>query len=70
LVIAKKQELESLIPQLSETDYLVIGTLDRKDWVQGDKGSLSSAEIMERMYIFKMEWEFDITPAGWYPDDD
>ena len=70
LIIAKKQELESLIPQLGEIDYLVIGTLDRKDWVQGNKGSLSSAEITERMYIFKTEWEFEIIPAGWYRDDD
>lgn len=70
LIIAKKQELESLIPQLSEVDYLVIGTLDRKDWVEGNKGSISSSEIIERMYIFKKEWEFEIIPAGWYPPDD
>ena len=29
LIIAKKQELEFMIPQLGETEYLVIGTLDR-----------------------------------------
>ena len=70
LIIAKKQELESLIPQLSKNDYLVIGTLDRQDWVQGNKGSLSPAEIAERMYVFKAEWEFEVIPAGWYPSED
>ncbi len=73
LIIAKKQEIESLIPQLSQTDYLVIGTMDRKDWVEGvegNMGSLSPAEIMERMYLFKKEWDFEVIPAGWYPADD
>ncbi len=70
LIIAKKQELESLISQLNENDYFVIGTMDRKDWVQGEKGSLSTSETMERIYEFRKEWEFGIIPAGWYPKDD
>ena len=67
LIIAKKQEIESLIPELSKTDYLVLGTMDRQDWVQGNKGSLPPAEMMERMYLFKKEWDFEVIPAGWYP---
>ena len=70
LIIAKKQQLESLIPQLSENNYFVMGTMDRKDWVQGDQGSLSPIEIMKRMYEFKKEWSFKVIPAGWYPADD
>jgi hypothetical protein len=74
LIITKKQEIESFLalalPQLSSNDYLVIGTLERQDWVQGNKGSLSPPGIMERVYIFKDVWDFEVRPAGWYPSDD
>jgi hypothetical protein len=74
LIIAKKQEIESFLalalPQLSNNDYLVLGTLERQDWVQGNKGSLSPSEMMERMYIFKTVWDFEVRPAGWYPAED
>jgi hypothetical protein len=70
LIIAKKQELESLIPQLSQNDYLVMGTLERQDWHQGNQGSLPPSEIANRMYIFKDIWDFEVIPAGWYPAED
>jgi hypothetical protein len=74
LIIAKKQEIESFLalalPQLSNNDYLVIGTLDRQDWVQGNKGSFSPSEMIDRMYIFKTVWDFEVRPAGWYPAED
>ena len=35
-IVAKKQEIESFlvlaVPQLSKDNYLVIGTVERKDW--------------------------------------
>jgi len=75
LIIAKKQELESLMAAgLSQTnsqiignDYLVIGTLERKDWKAGSRGSLSTQEIVERMSVFKDQWSFEVIPPGWYP---
>ncbi len=70
LIIAKKQELESLIPSLSQNEYLVMGTLERKDWQEGNKGFLPSSEIIDRMYIFKKVWDFEVIPAGWYPAED
>jgi hypothetical protein len=74
LIIAKKQEIESFLalalPQLSNNDYLVLGTLERQDWVQGNKGSLSPSEMMDRMYIFKTVWDFEVRPAGWYPAEE
>jgi hypothetical protein len=74
LIIAKKQEIESFLalalPQLSNNDYLVLGTLDRQDWVQGNKGSFSPSEMMERIYIFKTVWDFEVRPAGWYPAEE
>ena len=74
LIIAKKQEIESFlalaVPKLSKNDYLVMGTVERKDWSQGNKGSLPPSEIIERMYIFKDVWDFEVIPAGWYPAED
>ncbi len=75
LIIAKKQEIESLLAlelgrQLNKNDYLVIGTLERKDWLQGNKGSLSPQEIMGRVYVFRDVWDFEVLPAGWYPASD
>ena len=69
LIIAKKQEIESLTPQLNQKDYSVIGTVERKDWLQGNKGSLSPQEIIQRMYIFQDVWDFEVIPAGWYPNE-
>jgi hypothetical protein len=74
LIIAKKQEIEAFLalalPQLSDNDHLVIGTLERQDWVEGNKGSISPSEIIERMYVFKTVWDFEVRPAGWYPAED
>lgn len=74
LIIVKKQEIESLMsasmikenPQIIGNNYLVIGTLERQDWKQGNQGLLSSKEIIERVYVFEDEWEFEVIPGGWY----
>ena len=60
--------LRTINPQVIGNDYLVMGTLDRKDWQQGDRGILSPSEIIERMYVFKDVWNFQVIPAGWYPN--
>ena len=70
LIIAKKQELESLLPSLGQREYLVMGTMDRKDWHQGNKGFLPPSEVADRMYVFKKVWDFEVIPAGWYPAED
>ena len=75
LIIAKKQELESLMaaglsqtnPHIIGNDYLVIGTVERKDWKAGSRGLLSACEIVERMSVFKDQWNFEVIPSGWYP---
>ena len=75
LIIVKQQEIESLMavsmsqsnPEVIGNKYLVIGTVERKDWKEGNKGSLAPHEIIERMYVFKDVWNFDVIPAGWYP---
>ena len=75
LIITKKSEIEYLImvglrhvnPQVADNNYLVMGTLDRKDWKEWDKGILSPSAIIERLYVFKDVWHFNVIPAGWYP---
>jgi len=54
-------------PRIMGNDYLVIGTVERKDWKAGNGGSLSAHEIVERMAVFKDQWNFEVIPPGWYP---
>jgi hypothetical protein len=77
LIIAKKQEIEPLMaatfiqtnPQIVGNNYIVIGTVDKKDWKEGDKNLLSPSEMIGRVYIFKDVWNFEVIPAGWYPNE-
>ncbi len=43
--------------------------IDRSDWKEGNQNEISTSEIIERMYIFKDVWNFQVIPAGWYPAD-
>jgi lipoate synthase len=69
LIIARKRELESAVtdrlresvPESTGTDYSVLGTLDREDWVAGSSGALGLREIKERLYAFKDVWNFDLS---------
>lgn len=77
LIIAKKQEIESLMAfgfsstnhQIVGNDYLVMGTIDRKDWQANNQDSVPPSEIIKRMFIFQDEWNFEVIPAGWYPNE-
>ena len=78
LIIAKKQEIESLMatsfiqanPKIIGNDYLVMGTVDRKDWKLGNQNSLSPSEMLECIYVFQDVWDFEVIPAGWYPKEE
>ncbi|TFI54904.1 hypothetical protein BLD44_007965 [Mastigocladus laminosus UU774] len=78
LIIAKKQKIEPLMtaafiqtnPKIIGNNYVVMGTVDRKDWKEGDKNLLSPLEMIERIYIFKDIWDFEAIPAGWYPSEE
>jgi len=77
LIIAKKSKLESLMvasfeharPEIIGNEYLAIGVVDRRDWQRGQQRQLCELEIIERMFVFKDVWKFELAPAGWYPDD-
>lgn len=78
LIIAKKDKVESMMaahfrrlrPEIIGNKYLIMGTLDRQDWRQKNQEELSPSEIMERMFVFKDVWHFDVIPAGWYSADE
>jgi len=77
LIIAKQEEIEALmaarlsleIPEIIGNEYLAIGTLDKKDWREGNRGGITSSELIDRMYVFEDVWDFNINPARWYPAD-
>ena len=77
LIIVKQAELEALMaaaleptnPEVIGNEYLVFGTVERRDWKETDKGAIGPSEIMECMYVFKDVWNFELVPAGWYSAD-
>ena len=77
LIIIKKKQFEQLLatnlsqinPELVGNNYLVMGVVERKDWKESIKRQMKPTEILERMYTFKDVWNFEVIPAGWYPDD-
>lgn len=78
LLIGQKPDLDPLLAQqISQTkpslkfnadNSFVMGTMDRKDWVRGQKETLLPQQVLELMYHFKDVWDFEIQPAGWYFD--
>ena len=76
LIIAKKTDVGNLMaarmsqacPEIIGNDYLVMGTVDRKDWLEGNKNKISPTDIIDRMYVFKDVLEFEFV-GGWYRED-
>ncbi len=76
LIITKQSEVEQQLeigcseidPDIIGNDYLVMGTLDKKDWRTGNKKEIDSSEAVKRMYVFKNHLNFEVVPAGWYPE--
>ena len=76
LIIVKQADLEGLLiaiceqnaPEIIGNEYFVFGTMDRKDWKNGQTGKMSQQEAIKRSYPFKDIWKFEVSPAGWYPE--
>ncbi len=76
LIVVKKKQFEALLatnldqinPDIIGNNYLVMGVVERKDWKESIKRQMEPTEIIERMYAFKDVWNFEVIPAGWYPD--
>jgi hypothetical protein len=75
LIIVKQTDLERLLtaiceeyaPEIIGNEYFVFGTMDRKDWKNGQTGKMSPQEAIKRSHPFKDVWKFKISPVGWYP---
>ena len=76
LIIVKQADLEGLLaaiceqyaPDIIGNEYFVFGTMDRKDWKNGQTGKVSQQEAIKRSYPFKDVWKFEVSPGGWYPE--
>ncbi len=74
LIIGQKSEIEKYLNQIilnfglqfNPANYFVFGTMERKDWKQGQDGSLDSGKALDIMLQFKSILDFEIRPAGWY----
>ena len=77
LIIAKQAEIESYMaqtfeknaPEIRGNKYLVMGTLERKDWQVVKRGELVPNETIDLMYLFKDLWRFEPVCATWHPPE-
>ena len=76
LIIGQKSDIEELIKpaiahfgmKYSSDNYLVFGTIDRKDWKRCQKELCQPSEILGLTWPFIDILDFEVKPAGWYFD--
>lgn len=77
LLIVRKPETDKLMKELvlkkfglkcSPDEYMIFGTMDRKDWKANQKEAMGVKNLFDKIYLFKDIWDFDIQHAGWYFD--
>lgn len=74
LIIGQKSELDELLDQIitflnlkfNPKNYIVFGTMEKKDWKKSQDESLSQKEAIKLVHRFKDILEFEIRPGGWY----
>ena len=58
------QSFSRLAPEIIENDYLVLGTMEKKVWLQGVKGdSQRFEEILEHIADFKKIYDLTVDPG-------
>jgi len=66
--------LKQILPQFNlkfnPENYLVFGTMERKDWAKSQKEPLNQGKAVDLIYRFKDIWDFEIKPEGWYFEED
>lgn len=73
LIIARKSEVEALMaasfqdkdPKIIGNEYVVMGTLEKRDWRARNTMSKDSRETVKRMRVFKDLLNFEPMPS-WY----
>lgn len=74
LLIAHKDEIERQLAQLRTqlgpgvlgNDYLIMGTVERKDWRRGLTKPLTPAEMIAALHDFKAHLQFEPAPLWVY----
>jgi len=74
LVIGHQDEIEGLLaqlfgesaPEVVGNDYLVVGTVERKDWRRGLAEPLTNAEMLAALHDFKDHLNFKPAPRWEY----
>jgi hypothetical protein len=74
LVIAHQDEIEGFLvqlfaesaPEVVGKDYLIVGTVDRKDWRRGLVEPLNSVEMLAALHDFKDHLHFKPSPRWEY----
>ena len=75
LLIAHQDEIEGylaqlfaeLAPQVIGNDYLVVGTIERKDWRRGLAEPLKNTEMLAALHDFTDYLQFRPTPLAEHP---
>ncbi len=76
--MAHQNELEAelaysfskVAPEVIGNEYLVLGTVEKKVWKSGLKGSSSQLdEVLKHTADFKKVLDLKVEPGGWYPAD-
>ncbi|MFQ6036170.1 MAG: hypothetical protein ACE5NM_10060 [Sedimentisphaerales bacterium] len=73
LIVARKSEVEALMtacfedknPEIIGNEYLVMGTLEKRDWRARDTMNEDPEETIKRMFVFKDVWNFE-PMSTWY----
>ncbi|MGE5444224.1 MAG: hypothetical protein ACM3SR_06405 [Ignavibacteriales bacterium] len=78
LIMAHQDELEAelaysfskIAPEVIGNEYLVLGTVEKKVWKGGLKGSSNQLdEVLKHTADFRKVLDLKVEPGGWYPAD-
>jgi len=78
LLILHQDKVEELLtaamirlnPDLIGNEYVVIGTLERKGWLEGQKNPHGLKAMFEHLHDFKESVFVEVQPAHWGPAED
>lgn len=60
-----------IAPDVIGNEYMVLGTVDKKFWKNGLKGSGGEIiEMLRHIADFKKVYDLHVEPGGWYPADE
>ena len=79
LIMMHQDELEAELaygfskfsPEVIGNEYIVLGTIERKVWQAGVRGSGTEfGEVLKHTADFKRVYDLEYDPGGWYPADE